>query len=216
MRGLGLHRALLPPLLLAAAAAVSPAQAQAPAANPANRAMVEKAFGAGMAGTIFSAKLAPLRRDLIDGSLKNNAAPGCPKRPGFNLIVNPLQADAEATVWEERYVIACEPRVRRSAIVTWQGGKLQGRESTPGDTVTGLALRNELFPPLAMFAGGPDCPDAKNVSVTNTRRLTTPGKPAAPWSEMWTLKTCGVSRDVEISFTPNETDGGTSWTFTIK
>src|SRR6185369_8136308 len=106
--------------------------------------------------TIFSAKLAPLRRELIDGSLKNNAAPGCPRRPGFNLIVNPLQANADATIWEERYVIACEPRVRRSAIVTLQGGKLQGRESVPGDTITTVPLRNELFPPLAIFAGGPD------------------------------------------------------------
>ena len=214
MKNLCLRRVCLAlPLLFA----ISPAQAATPAYIKANRAEVEKVFGPVITGNIFSDQLTPSRKKLVAATLKGNPAPGCKGAPSFTLVaIAPIQANQEGTIWEERYEIACEPRVRRSALVTASRKTgLQMVESIPGDTSTDSALRKEFLPKLLEAAALPAC-EAKQIRVVDSRTVTVPEKAGAPWTELWTVNACGAPKEIEVAFTPDAAGGVITWQFTPK
>jgi len=204
-------------LLAAAAFAASPAQAATPAYIKADRAVVEKAFCAMVTGNIFSDQLTANRKKLVAAMLKSNPAPGCKGTPAFTLVaIAPIQATKDDTAWEERYEIACEPRLRRAALVTASRKTgLQMRESIPGDTSTDVTLRKEFLPRLLDVAAAPGC-EAKQVMIRDSRTVTMPQKAGAPWTELWTVDVCGAPKEIEVAFTPDAAGGVITWQFTPK
>lgn len=200
-----------------AAVPASAAPPRAPAYIKADRAAVEKAFGAAITGNIFSDRLTGSRKKLVAATLKANPAPGCKGAPGFTLVaISPIQANQEGTIWEERYEIACEPRVRRSALITaTRKTGLQMIESVPGDTSTDTKLRKEFVPKLLEVAAAPGC-EAPQITVADSRTLAMPEKAGAPWSESWTLNACGMRKEIEVAFTPDAAAGVITWQFTPK
>jgi hypothetical protein len=215
MKSSALRRWLALPFLLAAAA---PALAATPAYIKADRATVERRFGAVVTGNIFSDTLTPYRKKLVADSLKKNPVPGCAATAAFTIgAIVPLKADDEGTAWEERYDLACTPAVRRSALitVTRASGGIQMRESVPGHSLAEVRLRNQFMPKLLEAAAAPGC-TAKKARVVDSHPVSRPEKAGEPWTELWKVDACGKLKEIEVALTPGEGGSAATWQFTPK
>jgi hypothetical protein len=200
------------PLLFTASA---PALAATPAYIKADRAPVERKFGAAITGNIFSDTLTPYRKKLVADSLKRNPARGCAASSAFTIgAIAPLKYDPDNSVWEERYDIACTPAVRRSAVVTVsRTAGIQMRESVPGLSLAEVRLRNEFMPKLIEAAVTPSCA-AKKIRVVDSHPVSRPQKAGDPWTELWKVNACGTVKEIEVALTPGEGGGAVTWQFT--
>jgi hypothetical protein len=195
-------------LLMSAAAQ---AWADTPLYIKADPAPMEQAFGKDITSKIFSDELTELRKYNVWTSLFVTPAPNCTAEPEFVVVqVMPVRVDAQGgPIWEERYDIGCEPRVRRSTMMrgSQQGGFqiIEYRASTPGDTITTAKLREDVFRLLKVNIWGAACTGDR---VTNTTAVTKPEENATHWKEVWAVQACGTVKDVEIEFVPDAKGGG--------
>jgi hypothetical protein len=124
--------------------------AQSPAPVPsyieADRSPVEQALGPALTREVFSDRFTALRKQLVSTSLGANPAPGCERPPAFTLeVVDPVQASADASAWQERYLIKCKPDVRRTFLFVSTKNGVKTAELAPGGTITDMTLqRDEL------------------------------------------------------------------------
>jgi hypothetical protein len=111
----------------------APAGAPVPSYIEADRAGVERALGAALTDQVFSDRFTPLRKQLIAASLRANPAPGCARPPDFVLeVVAPIEASADASAWQERYLIKCNPDVRRTFLLVSTKTGMKSAELAPG------------------------------------------------------------------------------------
>jgi hypothetical protein len=97
------------------APSAAPSGTPVPSYIEADRAGVERALGAALTDQVFSDRFTPLRKQLIATSLRTNPAPGCTRPPDLVLeVVAPIETSADASAWQERYLIKCNPDVRRT------------------------------------------------------------------------------------------------------
>jgi len=190
------------------------ASKEAPSGTPSNtpatsyieadRAVVERALGAALTDQVFSDRFTPLRKQLIAASLRANPAPGCARPPDFALeAVAPVEASADASAWQERYLIKCNPDVRRTFLLVSTKTGMKSAELAPGSTIADATLQQDVLPGVMTATIG------KDVRVRDTR-VTSATALSQPWTEVWTLAACGKPIDVEVAFTPSPR-GGTDW-----
>jgi hypothetical protein len=208
---------IIPCALAAALAATSDAASSAAPSQPvpayitAERAPAEQVLGPARADEVFSDRLTPLRKRLIAASLRANPAPGCAQPPAFALeVVAPVEAGADASAWQERYVIACKPDVRRTFLLVSTKDGMRSAELAPGGTIADATLQRDVLQGVMTATIGRVPAKCKDAQVRDTRVTSATG-PSQPWTEVWTLGACGRSIDVEVRFAPSPR-GGTDWT----
>ncbi len=185
-------------------------QAPVPSYIEADRSPAERMLGKQLADDVFSDRFTALRKQLVAASLRANPAAGCAPPPLFTLeTVAPVQAGAEASAWQERYVIACKSDVRRTFLLLAAKGGVRSAELAPGGTIADATLQRDVLPGAMAATVGRVPARCKDVQVRDTR-VTSAVDPPQPWTEIWTLGACGRSIDVEIAFTPSPR-GGTDW-----
>jgi hypothetical protein len=196
------------------------ASKEAPGATPSNtplpsyieadRAGVERALGAALTDQVFSDRFTPLRKQLIAASLRANPASGCARPPDFVLeIVAPVDASADASAWQERYLIKCNPDVRRTFLLVSTKADVKSAELAPGGTIADATLQQDVLQGVMTATIGRVPARCKDVRVRDTR-VTSATALSQPWTEVWTLAACGKPIDVEVAFTPSPR-GGTDW-----
>jgi hypothetical protein len=196
------------------------ASKEAPSGTPSNtpatsyieadRAVVERALGAALTDQVFSDRFTPLRKQLIAASLRANPAPGCARPPDFALeAVAPVEASADASAWQERYLIKCNPDVRRTFLLVSTKTGMKSAELAPGSTIADATLQQDVLPGVMTATIGRVPARCKDVRVRDTR-VTSATALSQPWTEVWTLAACGKPIDVEVAFTPSPR-GGTDW-----
>jgi hypothetical protein len=194
-----------------AAPSTSPSQPPVPAYIAAERAPAEQLLGPARADEVFSDRLTPLRKRLIAASLRANPAPECAQPPVFTLeVVAPLEAGADASAWQERYLVACKPQVRRTFLLVSTKDGTRSAELAPGGTIADATLQRDVLQGVMAATIGRVPGKCKDAQVRDTR-VTSATAPSQPWSEIWTLGACGRSIDVEVRFAPSPR-GGTDWT----
>ena len=196
------------------------ARKEAPSATPSNtpvpsyieadRAGVERALGATLTDQVFSDRFTPLRKQLIAASLRANPAPGCARPPDFVLeIVAPVEVSADASAWQERYLIKCNPDVRRTFLLVSTKTGMKSAELAPGGTIADATLQQDVLQGVMTATIGRVPARCMDARVRNTR-VTSATALSQPWTEVWTLAACGRSIDVEAAFTPSPR-AGTDW-----
>lgn len=119
---------------------------------------------------------------------------------------------ADGTVWEESVPgHACgESRDYRALIVLRAGGG-QIQPLLPGDGWAGPLLERDTMVQVAAAAAiytHDRCPvDVIRTHLTEGKPST---NPKAPWTELWTVRSCGKQFGLPVTFTPDESGGGTS------
>jgi hypothetical protein len=196
----------------------------APSATPSNtpvpsyietdRAGVERALGAALTDQIFSDRFTPLRKQLLTASLRANPAPGCARPPEFVLeVVAPIEASADASAWQERYLIKCSPDVRRTFLRVSTKTGMKSAELAPGGTIADATLQQDVLQGVMTATIGRVPARCKDIRVRDTR-VTSATAVSQPWTEVWTLAACGKPIDVEVAFTPSPR-GGTDWSIQL-
>jgi len=200
------------------------ARKEAPSATPSNtpvpsyieadRAGVERALGATLTDQVFSDRFTPLRKQLIAASLRANPAPGCARPPDFVLeIVAPVEVSADASAWQERYLIKCNPDVRRTFLLVSTKTGMKSAELAPGGTIADATLQQDVLQGVMTATIGRVPARCKDIRVRDTR-VTSATAISQPWTEVWTLAACGKPIDVEVAFTPSPR-GGTDWSIQL-
>jgi hypothetical protein len=190
----------------------NPAQSAAavPSYIEADRSPAEQTLGPALTGEVFSDRFTPLRKQLIAASVRANPASGCEWPLVFTLeIVAPVQATADASAWQERYLIKCKPDVRRTFLFVSTKTGVKNAELAPGGTITDMTLQQDVLQGVMAATIGRVPARCKDVRVRDTR-VTTATDGSKPWTEVWTLAACGKPIDVEVHFTPSPR-GGTDW-----
>jgi hypothetical protein len=192
----------------------APAKSPVPSYIVADRAATEQMLGAARADEVFSDRLTPLRKRLIAASLRANPASGCAQPPDFTLeVVAPIEASAEATAWQERYLVKCKPDVQRSFVLNSTKGGMKSAELAPGGTIADMTLQRDVLQGVMAATVGRVSTKCKDVQVRDTR-VTSLTSTSQPWTEVWTLAACGTPIDVEVHFTPSP-KGGTDWSVQV-
>jgi hypothetical protein len=192
----------------------APAKSPVPSYIVADRAAAEQMLGAARADEVFSDRLTALRKRLIAASLRANPASGCAQPPDFTLeVVAPIEASAEATAWQERYLVKCKPDVQRSFVLISTKGGMGSAELAPGGTIADMTLQRDVLQGVMAATIGRVSAKCKDVQVRDTR-VTSLTSTSQPWTEVWTLGGCGTSVDVEVHFTPSP-KGGTDWSVQV-
>ena len=119
---------------------------------------------------------------------------------------------ADGTVWEERIPgRACGEARDYRVLVLLRDGKGQMLPLLPGDGWAGPLLEHDTMLQVVSAATvytGQKCP----VDVVNTHLAS--GRPAenpkTPWTELWTVHSCGKHFGVPITFVPDDVGDGTS------
>ncbi len=107
---------------------------------------------------------------------------------------------------------ACgEPR-RFRAMILVRNGKLDTAHMLPGDSETSAVLENDVRDPLLGAAEGfaRDIKPTCAVDVLDTHILGNT-VPTGPWEEVWLVNICGHRLNVPITFLPDKTGPGTSY-----
>jgi len=115
-----------------------------------------------------------------------------------------------ATWAEQAPGTACgEPR-RFRAMILVREGKLETERMLPGDSDTSAQLEADVRDPLLTAAVGfaRDIKPSCAVDVLDTHLLSAPPH---PWQEVWLVNICGHRLNVPITFIPDATGGGTSY-----
>jgi hypothetical protein len=192
----------------------TPSNTPAPSYIEADRAGVERALGAVLTDQIFSDRFTPLRKQLLAASLRANPAPGCARPPDFVLeIVAPVEASADASAWQERYLIKCNLDVRRTFLLVSTKTGMKSAELAPGGTIADATLQQDVLQGVMTATIGRVPARCKDVRVHDTR-VTSATALSQPWTEVWTLAACGKPIDVEVAFTPSPR-GGTDWSIQL-
>jgi hypothetical protein len=188
----------------------TPSNTPAPGYIETDRAVVERALGAALTDQVFSDRFTPLRKQLIAASLRANPAPGCARPPDFVLeVVAPIEASADASAWQERYLIKCNADVRRTFLLVSTKTGMKSAELAPGGTIADATPQQDVLPGVMTATIGRVPARCKDVRVRDTR-VTSATALSQPWTEVWTLAACGKPIDVEVAFTPSPR-GGTDW-----
>ena len=192
------------------APSATPSNTPVPSYIEADRAGVERGLGAALTDQIFSDRFTPLRKQLLPASLRANPAPGCARPPDFVLeIVAPVEVSADASAWQERYLIKCNPDVRRTFLLVSTKTGMKSVEVAPGGTIADATLQQDVLQGVMTATIGRVPARCKDVRVRDTR-VTSATALSQPWTEVWTLAACGKPIDVEVAFTPSPR-GGTDW-----
>jgi hypothetical protein len=192
------------------APSATPSNTPVPSYIEADRAGVERALGAALTDQIFSDRFTPLRKQLLAASLRANPAPGCARPPDFVLeVVAPIEASADASAWQERHLIKCNPDVLRTFLLLSTKTGMKSAELAPGGTIADATLQQDVLQGVMTATIGRVPARCKDIRVRDTR-VTSATAVSQPWTEVWTLAACGKSIDVEVAFTPSPR-GGTDW-----
>jgi hypothetical protein len=196
------------------APSAAPSGTPVPSYIEADRAGVERALGAALTDQVFSDRFTPLRKQLIAASLRANPAPGCARPPEFVLeVVAPIEASADASGWQERYLIKCNPDVRRTFLLVSTKTGMKSAELAPGGTIADATLQQDVLQGVMTATIGRVPARCKDIRVRDTR-VTSATAVSQPWTEVWTLAACGKPIDVEVAFTPSPR-GGTDWSIQL-
>jgi hypothetical protein len=192
------------------APSAAPSGTPVPSYIGADRAGVERALRAALTDQIFSDRFTPLRNQLVAASLRANPAPGCARPPDFVLeVVAPIEASADASAWQERYLIKCNPDVLRTFLLVSTKTGMKSAELAPGGTIADATLQQDVLQGVMTATIGRVPARCKDIRVRDTR-VTSATALSQPWTEVWTLAACGKPIDVEVAFTPSPR-GGTDW-----
>jgi len=109
---------------------------------------------------------------------------------------------------------ACGQPRRFHALILVRGGKLDTESMLPGDSETSAQLASDVRDPLLSAAMGfgfahgikPSC----TIDVLDTHLITNV-TPHNPWQEVWLVNICGNRLNIPITFIPDATGGGTSF-----
>ncbi len=116
-------------------------------------------------------------------------------------------------VWAEKVPgTACgEPRRFRAMIVVREG-RLDTAHMLPGDSETSAQLESDVRDPMLAAAEGfaRDIKPSCVIDVLDTHLIDNPAPPN-PWHEVWLVNICGHRLNIPITFIPDATGGGTSY-----
>jgi hypothetical protein len=124
-------------------------------------------------------------------------------------VVAPIEASADASAWQERYLIKCNPEVFRTFLLLSTKTGMKTAELAPGGTIADATLQQDVLQGVMTATIGRVPARCKDIRVRDTR-VTFATAPSQPWTEVWTLAACGKSVDVEVAFTPSPR-GSTDW-----
>jgi len=116
-------------------------------------------------------------------------------------------------MWAEQVPgTACGQPRRFRALILVRGGKLDTQSMLPGDSETSAQLASDARESVMSAAQGfardikPSC--AMDVLDTHLVRNVAPPN---PWQEIWLVNICGHHLNIPITFIPDATGGGTSF-----
>jgi hypothetical protein len=185
-------------------------KAPVPSYIEADPSAAEQTLGRTVTGEVFSDRYTPLRDRLVAASLRANPAAGCARPPVFVLeTVAPIQAGRDEAAWLERYLIKCQPEVRRTFLLASAKDGMKNAELAPGGTIADMTLQRDVLQGVMAATIGRAPAKCKAVRVRDTR-VKSMTRLSEPWSEVWTLDACGTAIDVDVAFTPSP-KGGTDW-----
>jgi hypothetical protein len=168
-----------------------------------------KAFGANMAGRIFSGEFTPVRQQAVLRSQKLIPGFDCPADPKIALQqVIPFPVKAGVVSWIERYVVGCKPPTMRNFLMVIEGSRPVTVELLPGMTNTDPLLQSDALKGTYGAIAGAIPKDCTRPIVTDTRLTSELGR--GPWTERWTFDLCGAAAQVDMTFTPTPNQG-TNW-----
>jgi hypothetical protein len=107
---------------------------------------------------------------------------------------------------------ACGQPRRFRAMIVVRGGKLDVGSMLPGDSQTSEQLGNDVREPLLSAAMGfaRDIQPSCAIDVLDTH-LVGSYNPHGSWQEVWLVNICGHRLNIPITFIPDATGGGTSF-----
>ena len=197
-------------IALVAACAVSAmgnAWGEEPAYIEASPDELTEAYGEQVAQRVFSDELTDMREQLIKaGGLDKS----CPSDPEFVLHeIYPVKGTEADAAWIERYDVACDERLRRSAFLQMKDGKVYPMALLPGTTIADYMLQADALNIVSTAAVTRIDKECSEASVTDTAVARPPEGAGQPWTERWSVDACGELQEIDVDFTPSP-QGGTN------
>lgn len=172
------------------------------------------AYGQEHADRVFSDELTPLRLEILQSSVEGIPGLTCPEGlPAALYAAYPYGTNKEAKAWIERYLLGCEPRVRRTIVFFFRDGEVHFVQLAPGGSIADMTLQADVqqMAGATVMARAPE--DCNEGTVIDTAVVDGPNE-AQAWSERWTFLTCGEVVELTVFFT-HASDGGTDIRFTL-
>ena len=107
---------------------------------------------------------------------------------------------------------ACGQPRRFQALILVRSGKLDTERMLPGDSETSAQLAADVHDSVLAAAEGfaRDIQPSCKIDVLDTH-LVSNVAPPNPWQEVWLVNICGHRLNIPITFIPDATGGGTSF-----
>jgi hypothetical protein len=175
----------------------------APDVSRADRGPITRAYGTKIASRVFSNEFAGTRADALKKSGANIPGFDC-KGDRLSALIEalPYPVSPQSISWVERYLVDCEPRVRRNLMLFLENEKSRAIELLPGETKADPRLQRDAIR-LARIAAVAANPAGCDKSwVTDTREMDPYKDGNTPWSERWKFDLCGKAAEVELFFAP--------------
>jgi len=165
-----------------------------------------EAYGEQVAKRVFSDEFTDMRKQLIKaGGLDQS----CAADPQFVLRdVYPIKGTEADAAWIERYDVACDETLRRSAFLQMKDDKVYPMALLPGATIADYLLQADALNIVSTAAVTRLDKECNEASVTDTAVSQAPEAAGQPWTERWSVDTCGEVQEIDVNFTPSP-QGGT-------
>lgn len=189
-----------------AVSAMGSARGEEPAYLEASPDELTEAYGEQVAKRVFSDELTDMRKQLIKaGGLDKS----CPADPEFVLRdIYPIKGTEADAAWIERYDVACDETLRRSAFLQMKDDKFYPMALLPGATIADYMLQGDALNIVSTAAVTRIDKECNEASVTDTAVSQPPEGAGQPWKERWSVNTCGELQEIDVDFTPSP-QGGT-------
>ena len=190
-----------------AMSAMGSALGEEPAYIEASPDELTEAYGEQVAKRVFSDEFTDMRKQLIKaGGLDQS----CAADPQFALRdVYPIKGTEADAAWIERYDVACDETLRRSAFLQMKDDKFYPMALLPGATIADYMLQADALNIVSTAAVTRIDKECNEASVTDTAVSQPPEGPGQPWKERWSVNTCGEKQEIDVDFTPSP-QGGTN------
>jgi hypothetical protein len=189
-----------------AVSAMGSARGEEPAYIEASPDELTEAYGEQVAKRVFSDELTAMRKQLIKaGGLDQS----CAADPQFVLRdVYPIKGAEADAAWIERYDVACEETLRRSAFLQMKDDKFYPMALLPGATIADYMLQADALNIVSTAAVTRIDKECNEASVTDTAVSQPPEGAGQAWKERWSVNACGELQEIDVDFTPSP-QGGT-------